>query len=746
MLAAQTLTGIVQNQEGTLLENASLVLLSRRDSAFVAGATTDEQGRFTLRAEWLDSCLLRVNSLGYETRWATPVATMVITLEEQSVELGEVVVETKRPLYSQKEGRLYANVEGTRLAEEASAVHVLGQLPGVYRTGKELKAFLKGNVLVYVDNQRVSSEELEQLDVKTIDRVEVIQQPGVEYPSGTAAVLKIQTRRLLGLSAYLSGYGRQGRRFSYGGDAKLQYRRGSWTVYGIGGYDNVLGKGGQLIENTTADWATSTDVWTRYRQRVLHGRAGLAFNPSPRTSWLLNYRYAWRRNDEKTHSVMNHTTLATSLKERIDSRAGEDATSHPHFINTYLQHSFTERVKLELLGNLAIRRERKKGLTHEQGDRSPGRTIRTRSENSYVIVGAEAKTTYAFNARHSLQGGWSYSLTDLASRLHDSFLQSTTRNLVRDQEAGLFLNYRGQLHPSVQVGMGVRYEYVQSDRRRKDEPDATKGYEFSSVYPSASITYTAAGLQHALAYSHRVQHPSYRELTGTVSYLNRYLLREGNTGLRATRIQSLSYILGHRFFSLTTEYSYVRHPILDVLTYEPGRGTLLIRARNFKSQHDLQLMANGHYAFGLWQPSLTAGVIMNWHPAVDAPTLFTMEPLYILRLNNGFTLPWDVTMGLDIAYNSPGGYGLYLFRQNFAVGGYISKSFLRRQLTVALHAEDLFNSSNTGLRMRLYGVSTRSENHNDTRSVMLKVSYRFNRQIAPQEIPSSIEGTLKRAN
>ncbi|PID89973.1 MAG: hypothetical protein CSA97_05340 [Bacteroidetes bacterium] len=746
-LLAESITGTVHSSTGEPLENASLVLLSRRDTAFVAGTSTDAAGRFELETAGLDGCQLRVNCLGYQPQWLQPAQSMAITLEEQPVEVDEVVVEAKRPLYTKKEGRLYANVSGTRLAQEASAVNVLGQLPGVYRTGSKLSAFLKGNVLIYVDNRRVSQEELQQLDVKTIDRVEVIQQPGVEYPAGTATVLRIQTRRLLGLSAYLAAHARQGYRFSYGSDAKIQYRFGSWTFYGIGGYEDRQRKNGQAIDNTTIDWLSSTDVWDRYKGKHLNAKAGLAFSPSQHTTWLLDYRYAWRRFSYVTQATMHHTTLSNDLQENIETRGEEDAIRSSHLLSTYLLHDFTDRVKLELLANATIRRARIESVSHEEGELSPDKTIRTQRRNSYIIAGTEAKMTYAFNARHSLQAGATYSLTDLTAQLQDdSFLQNDARNLVRDQEAGAFLSYRGIPHPSVQLSLGLRYEYVQSDRKQKTPPLGQDAYSFSSIYPTASLSYSAAGLQHTLAYSNRTAHPSYRELTGTLTYLNRYLLRKGNTTLKATRAQVLSYTLAHRFFYFATEYRYARHPMLDVIHYQRDRGTLLIKSENFPSQHNLQIMANGHYELGPWQPKLTAGVIMDWHQTTEEHTQVTMKPLYILRFSNGFTLPWDLGMGIDIAYSSPGGYGLYRLTQTLDVGGYISKSFLHNQLYVSLHAEDVFSTSNRSIRMKLYEVSTRSKDHNDTRSIMLKLSYRFNRQIDSHEIPSSIKGTLERAN
>lgn len=279
----QTIVGTVRNGQAKPIENATVALFSQGDSTYVEGTSTDASGRFSLQSGGLDTCLVRVGHLGYETVWLKPEAKMRITLAERSIAVEAAVVKAKRPLYSKKDGTLYANIAGTRLANEPSALHILGRLPGMYRTGNKLNTFMSGAVLAYVDHELVSEERLMQIDVKTIDRVEVIHTPGAEYPAGTAMVLKVQTRRILGLSTYLSAYGEQTRKFSTGGNVKVQYRQGAWTFYTIARYSRQHHRFGQEYDVQTRDWTETSEWWGENRTRSIDGTAGLAYSPSEAT-------------------------------------------------------------------------------------------------------------------------------------------------------------------------------------------------------------------------------------------------------------------------------------------------------------------------------------------------------------------------------------------------------------------------------------------------------------------------------
>ena len=65
-MMAQNITGKVTDAKGEPLAFANVVLLNRKDSAFVKGTISDEFGRFSIDAS-CNGGIIKVTSVGYKT-------------------------------------------------------------------------------------------------------------------------------------------------------------------------------------------------------------------------------------------------------------------------------------------------------------------------------------------------------------------------------------------------------------------------------------------------------------------------------------------------------------------------------------------------------------------------------------------------------------------------------------------------------------------------------------------------------
>ena len=125
---AQDISGIVTDEKNEPVAFASVALLQANDSSFVAGVTTDMDGRFKINGD-PDGKLLKVSYVGYATQILQPAQDMSIVLKEEGVTIGNVVITGSRPGYKMKGGALVAPVENTVLGKLGYAPDVLAQLP-----------------------------------------------------------------------------------------------------------------------------------------------------------------------------------------------------------------------------------------------------------------------------------------------------------------------------------------------------------------------------------------------------------------------------------------------------------------------------------------------------------------------------------------------------------------------------------------------------------------------------------------
>ena len=193
----QNITGKVVDVKGEPLAFANVVLVNRQDSAFVKGAVSGDDGRFSIDS-FCNGGIIKVTSVGYKTICKDCMGENVgvITLEEDSKILGDVVVKAHRQQYKMKSDGILAQIEGTDLEKMGSAEIVLRHLPKVVERNGSLEVMGKGTPLIYIDNRKVqSATELDRLSAEDIKHIEVITEPGSEYDATYNAVIKIKTKR-----------------------------------------------------------------------------------------------------------------------------------------------------------------------------------------------------------------------------------------------------------------------------------------------------------------------------------------------------------------------------------------------------------------------------------------------------------------------------------------------------------------------------------------------------------------------
>lgn len=137
--APATIAGVVVDSlSGKPLREASVALLSGRDSSYVTYTVTDGDGRFVLRKVAPGAYQLLVTSLGYASQRrpvrmleAVPVAVGTVQLVALTHDLGEVVIEQERAPVSIQGDTIAFNAQAFKTQPNAAVEALLKKLPGV---------------------------------------------------------------------------------------------------------------------------------------------------------------------------------------------------------------------------------------------------------------------------------------------------------------------------------------------------------------------------------------------------------------------------------------------------------------------------------------------------------------------------------------------------------------------------------------------------------------------------------------
>lgn len=137
---AQSITGKIVDEQGNAIQFANVAMLQSKDSVFVKGVVSDENGSFILNTPHQNG-IVKVTCIGYRTVFlnVTDDNLGVIVLKEESMTLGDVIVKSSLPKSKLKNGAVITTVAGSILEKRETYTICLTEFPmSLRKTGKSI--------------------------------------------------------------------------------------------------------------------------------------------------------------------------------------------------------------------------------------------------------------------------------------------------------------------------------------------------------------------------------------------------------------------------------------------------------------------------------------------------------------------------------------------------------------------------------------------------------------------------------
>lgn len=340
---SQNLKGKVVDNKGIPIAFANVLLLSKVDSAFIAGSVTKEDGSFELQSSNKDM-MLKVSSIGYRTIYEElkNYQGKPIYLEEDAKILNEVVVKGLRSQYKMTNEGLLTHVDGTVLSRMGTAEDVLKHVPGIIKRGDVYEVLGKGTPLIYINNRKVLDvNELDNLKSSAVKSIEVIQAPGAIYGASVNAVIKIKT-----IPAKGDGFSFDTRSLysynKYSGtiqELNTNYRHDGLNVFATYKFSNT-----KTIQDATFEQITYVgEIWkqnnSNYQTRRSENHLVIGgFSYDFRANHSIGARYTLNSPGyRRTHSIFNSKiTVAEKFYDNIATNSAIVNKDNPdHQLNFY---------------------------------------------------------------------------------------------------------------------------------------------------------------------------------------------------------------------------------------------------------------------------------------------------------------------------------------------------------------------------------------------------------------------------
>ena len=667
-------------------------------------------------------------------------------------QLDAVTIKGTRSQFRQKNGGIVARISGTSLEKEPNATEVLAKLPGMFKSkdGKP-QAFIGGAPEIYINDRKVQDYSVvENLPVTQIKEVKVIHHPGAEYGNNVGCVLLITTKKNLQGLAIVENSGFLFDSFvSNNHDLDLTYTRGKMTYYGKLGYANWQGNWKEQdittnYSNSTTYIASSTlDCKHSYNDHF-YWSAGADLSLTETQTIGVKY------DGYNIHQPMpfKMTSYAMTNNHVDDNVIGNNKFLYydwQHHVNAFYQGHYGEKWKLSFFGDFVklhteqaqfVDEISEKNLANGVSEEEARNKFTLLPQSDGTIWGAKARANYTINDKQTWMMGTEYNYVKSESQTDYTPADkgTSTHSITKENHAAVFAEYTIDFKP-FSLRAGLRYEHVDN---RLDYLPAANGANadleqpihrsYDNLYPSLLLTHQSGRFSQSLSYRSSETRPSFQELnTGTV-YANRYMRQIGNSQLEPSKRHEFQYQASYGDLFLQASYTYVKDYITNIIepdSDDPQIG--YITWTNIDHCWNWGSFLGYRHRWGFYEPQVQAGIQQGFIKAISMGKEKSFhDPYYIFSLYNGFHLPKGWYLNLSFSYRSSGTYDFLTICSVHNFDFQLYKSFLKDRLSLSLNVNDIFNTKRQKTDGTYGNVRFQQQKWEDTRSVQLRLTYRFN--------------------
>lgn len=231
------------------------------------------------------------------------------------------------------------------------------------------------------------------------------------------------------------------------------------------------------------------------------------------------------------------------------------------------------------------------------------------------------------------------------------------------------------------------------------------------------------------AYNLYTSHPSYSELSGNVTYANRYQYQTGNPYLKSGINHNVSFTAMWNYVVLNAGYDDKRDAIMQSMyVSEDDPSVSVLTYENVPSVKSAFAYLSIRPTFGIYRPQLMLSFTKQWFSMESMGQRVSLgHPLYAVRLNNIFMLPCDWMINVVGAIGSKASVQNHTERRlSGGCSAVVYKWFLKKSLQVSVTANDIFNTQKNDIDYYLNCAQGWQYSHSDSRKVIVALRYNFN--------------------
>ncbi len=741
--------GTVFNQDRSPLVQGNIIIYNVIDSTFITGSFIRE-GQFNLPLMTLPQVIIKIASLeNFDTYInidnflnADSILIGEIVLKPNNV-LDEVEVTNYVPLFEYEGTTTIVNVEETILSASVSPLEILKKMPGVMVKDGQVSLLGRGKAAIYLDGQRITEQQLDNIPVNQIVKFEIIQDPSARYDGDVSAIIKVITRQY-----HYEGTNVNIRSsmsfpvFMSNSAVGLNYRKKKFSVklsYGLTAGNSLH----NITNNTRKADLYNTELMIKEQAEVaMHNiNAGVSYEIDSVTTTAIEYTTqlstidvdVWSNNTFSSSQTSNYDALIKGgIKQRnhnfIANYAKKlDTLGSNLFVGsqyTDYQFNMNELVSEDIIVNLVS---------------FPNQQRKMESSNHITIMSAQVDYDNYFNKASSIGIGAKFSNAKTLGNLRmgnliDNTLidnpSFTSNTLFSETILASFATFK-TVFKTIDISGGVRFEHTTAigETTQENQLNLTRAYNW--LLPTFSIRKLLnkkRGMAVSLSYNTSVGRPSYNDLDSKVIYIDSLTSKQGNPLLLPQRDHSISAALTIGPMKLDATYYHSFNAFKNVVRQGlVGENSITLFRENVNADRLYTTIT-----LPLRNKFINSYIyyLIGWDKVLGEQADFSkigLSPSHYVYVYGQVKVGKLVNIELIGNYSSGRYDGIFQDKSTYSVSAGVSKSFFNHKLKCSVLANDLFFSEREAGTFYYDDYEVDYYRTSATRFIRFSINYKFGR-------------------
>lgn len=729
------LSGKVTDQKGTLLSSGEVQLLNVKDSALLKYSNLIN-GQFSFPDINEGLYLVKISSPGFNEE-TTQVSlyqntvNLIIKLNESQQDLKEVQIKAQKRVFTNHLGNLKVEVENTILSKIADPLSLLTKLPSIQLSsdGESINVIGRGEPLIYLDNQKITLNELNSLFTGDIKSIEIINNPSVKYEAeGRTVLLITRTKnKTEGFKAVISETASYKRFFQNRSGLNLNYKKNKLELRANAQYNYL----NQWESNSNDFGITDKGIASNYKvlsiglrkQFILGG--GLYYQFNENDYFSLNVSHRWQ--DGNFINTANSFIKQPSSNDSVitDNR---NTNGRPLFNSSI---NYNKKLK-ELNGQLFL------GIQYSKGSQDLNNSIYNNYNSTQNVLTQDRLQGYHTDV---LSGRIDY------EQLFENELKWETGMAVSSAHANSFLDMKNYL-PVYQTGSDFNYAEViygaytqvsgkmgklayagglrMEDTRVRGAGDnnnllsLTKDY--INFFPKAGLDWTIAEDKTlGINYARSIARPNYAVASQITTYINPFFEWANNININPTIKDEISATFQLAQNSLAVSFYRLKNPVYYSIQYDDQLNILRMINTNYKLETGVNLSLTLPFTYKiLTSTNVLTGVL----DAVKDPgaVLNKSRPYLYYYSSNQLALPKEYTLMISGWAYTKRVEGVFERNAMYAVDFGLSKTLFKK-LSCSLSYNSLLSTKEAKENFQINSISSKGIYYLDVREFSIALKY-----------------------